>query len=392
MAKGIGLIGNISGKLGNSVGYVIKNAASKQTQGFRVYQPRVTNPQSEAQMAQRIKMSAVTNLYRQWREVIRRSMEGKKYGDESRRAWLRMALGAQFDEGPWLAKGVVSPFPILGVPMSVGSLPALPFSQSGDKLLLVIPAPNNLAEGVYNTVGELSTFLISSGLAMAGDQITILRANLGNAVSSFTASSFYVSTADATDVTTFGLAPMVFEDGDTSVRFTTVNNAACIILSRDGGDDVHLRSTSYWVLSQDAAALEVYTPLGKQMAIASYIKASEANNDWPVTRSAGTSGGGTYSTTTRGGASVTLVGTKIDDGYVKGVASDGTAYYLYIGNSKVTSYGQYVQSYTSATATAPSNATSTNTVFFPVDGSISLVSSASDWFVANGGSSSVFFA
>ena len=48
--------GNKKGKIGNSIYYTIKNSNNKVTQGERIYQPNVTNPQSESQRAQRMKL------------------------------------------------------------------------------------------------------------------------------------------------------------------------------------------------------------------------------------------------------------------------------------------------------------------------------------------------
>ena len=72
MAKGIGLIGNFKGKVGNTVGYKLTASNNGQTQGIRVYQPIVKNPKSAGQAEQRAKLLAVNATYRALKKVIDR--------------------------------------------------------------------------------------------------------------------------------------------------------------------------------------------------------------------------------------------------------------------------------------------------------------------------------
>ena len=81
MAKGIGLIGNFRGKVGNMVGYNLKDSNNKQTQGVRVYQPVVKNPKTYAQAEQRAKLSPINATYRALKPIIDRGQESKAYGN-----------------------------------------------------------------------------------------------------------------------------------------------------------------------------------------------------------------------------------------------------------------------------------------------------------------------
>ena len=94
MAKGIGLIGNFRGKVGNMVGYNLKDSNNKQTQGVRVYQPVVKNPKTYGQAEQRAKLAPINATYRALKAIIDRGQEGKAYGNKSRLAWLSAAMKA----------------------------------------------------------------------------------------------------------------------------------------------------------------------------------------------------------------------------------------------------------------------------------------------------------
>ena len=84
MAKGVGLIGNFKGKVGNTVGYSLKDSNNKQTQGIRVYQPVVRNPKTYAQAEQRMKLAPINATYRALKMIIDRGQEGLAYGNKSR--------------------------------------------------------------------------------------------------------------------------------------------------------------------------------------------------------------------------------------------------------------------------------------------------------------------
>lgn len=399
MAKGLGLIGNYSGKVGNTIGYVLRNSKNKQTQGIRVYQPVVRNPQSTLQMQQRIKIAAVSNIYRQFKEVIRRSMENQEYGDASRRAWLRQALGSQFSAGPWLLKGTTTAYPIPDINMSVGSLPDLnvQVTTTADAVGLELNRESATSGATVTTVGQLSEMLIFEGNVMEGDQVTIL-AGLVNATGVYwgPVRAFYVSTASSTPISTLGLSVPELQPGassETAEIFVGTNtssgyaNVVCLITSRDG-DGQHLRNTARFVFAPNALALEVYNSLYKPTAIESYRTQESKTEDWQVTRSA--AGGDTLTVQTLAGDSVVLVSLTQAGGYLQGVADDGAQYYIYGNYANSSAFENYISSLNSRTTTAPSGVTNANTVGITYGTtaaaqSANLVSFA-DWFVRQGGS------
>lgn len=401
MAKGLGIIGNYTGKVGNTVGYFVRNSKNKQTQGIRIYQPVVRNPQSTLQMQQRIKITAVSNLYRQFKAVLRRSMENQEYGDASRRAWLKQALGSQFSAGPWLLKGSTQAFPIPGVNMSVGSLPDINYQLTpGDYYVgWEINRADTTADANVTTVGDLSKYLIFEGNVQEGDQVTILAGYASAAgVKWGPVRSFYVSTASSTPLENLGLAFSSFTEGEGSTQgdiyvnllteASLFANVVCLITGRDGADEQHLRNTAQFVLGRDAQALVVYNGQYKSTAIESYRKQASSTEDWQVTRSAGADD--TITMRTRGGDSVVIVSLTQAGSYLQAVADDGAQYFIFGTNTRVNSYNKYINSLSTNTETAPSGATNANTIGTNY-GSTTAEQDATaaefaNWFVRQGGS------
>lgn len=401
MAKGLGIIGNFSGKLGNSVGYIIRNAKSNQTQGIRIYQPTVRNPQTTLQLEQRVKLAAVSNIYKQFRDVIRRSVEGKEYGDASRRAWLKQALGSNFSAGPWLLKGSTDAYPIPNVAMSVGSLPNLgeQLIPNDDHVSLEVNRAGTSAAPL-NTVGNLSEALIYEGNVKEGDQVTILAASISSgSITWAPVKSFYVSTASSAPLASVGIEGTTWSEGDYSAELllytqgTTRANAVCLITSREGVDGKHLRSRAEFVFGVDALQALVYNGSYKSVAMDSYRTTASQTEDWQVTR--GASGEDAITLQTRDNKSVVIVSMTQAGNYLMAVADDGNQYYIYADYSKWNNFHKYYASLSSSTTTAPAGATNANTVA-DVSGATAAEQDAAgvafaNWFIRNGGSYSAIF-
>lgn len=294
MGKSVGLLAPISGRVGNTVGYVLKD--SKQTQGWRVYQPVVRNPQTDGQMVQRVKMAAVNNLYRDLKEVIQRGMENTAYGYAARKKWLSLALGQQF-EGPWIVKGYTMGLPIKGVPISVGSLtPVITNNTSHDgPVEIFLPLDvDSLPYSDVATFGQLSQVFIAAGY-QAGDQVTFvsgyvpMREAFAWRVESFIIDQsstellwqrFGGAQDEAIAITggTYGETDGVY------VALSDVYNvpidALAVIISRDGQTaGSHLRSTAYFAMN-DTAAANWYSEGAYERAKRSYLTTDAQNTNW----------------------------------------------------------------------------------------------------------------
>lgn len=373
MAKG-SFLGVKRGKLGDAVGYNVANSSDGIRQGWRIYQPVVRNPQTDGQMVQRVKLAAVNNLYRDLKEVIRRSMENKKYGDESRRAWLSMALGQAFN-GPWISKGFTLGLPIDGVPISVGSLvPIEIVERTGQYLTCLFPVESVLDPNVHEgtTIGKLSSAFIAAGY-QAGDQVTFVYGWVPmRQAFTWRVISFYLDETSVVELETIGISSYtVGTDAETNrdyiqPQFNDPCDALAVIISRDGQTQgSHLRSTAYVGMTATAAA-NWYSQLAYDIAKRSYLKTDAVNTNWPLVP--GGEGGGGGSTIT----AFTISGTEIVPGSLTNVAAEpaeivdanGQHYFVRAHTSAGGTrylYGQGDGDFTSS-ATAPTGATNANTI------------------------------
>ena len=271
MAKALGLIGNFKGKLGNTVGYSLKDSNNKQTQGVRVYQPVVRNPKTAAQAEQRAKLAPINATYRALKMVIDRGQEGKAYGNKSRLAWLSAAMKA-FDGG-WFEKGAVVNYPAL-IPLTKGSL-NMPFELSEGFAEIGISISGISSEGT-TTIGALSTAILAQYSSLKeGDQITFVAVGHLNNSLETKVESIVIDTTSQNAVPSW-----LTVDANKIVMTSPVTEvcAGSIILSREGDNGAHLRSSSSLIDSSDYDGT-LFAPAAKQAAIESYMSQG-ANTDW----------------------------------------------------------------------------------------------------------------
>lgn len=271
MAKGLGIIGNFKGKVGNIVGYNLKDSNNKQTQGLRAYQPVVRNPKTARQAEQRAKMAPINATYRALKGIIDRGQEGVAYGNKSRLRFLSEAM-KQFN-GPWFEKGEAVTLPIK-TNITRGTLPKIEISfPDSNGFYSTLALEGN---GAIANVGELSIALLADNAFLKeGDQLTFVCGD-GHTLD---VQSIVI---DTTSTASLGYLRKVdnilsFYRDDYYVVETVF---ACVILSREGESGQHLRSTTALSLSTAAAADTHYTSAAKDAAIESYM-AANGNTDWP---------------------------------------------------------------------------------------------------------------
>lgn len=295
MGKSVGFLGPISGRVGNTVGYVLKDA-SKQTQGWRVYQPNVGNPQTDSQMQQRIRLTAINNQYRALKEIITRGFEGYAYGNVSRRKYLSMAMGQRF-EGPWLAKDDKRPVPVLQIPITVGSLPQVTavYDSEDEWFETSIPCSDLVA-----TLGGISQPFIDAGY-QNGDQVTFMFATYASEGAVLVRWVSIYLNSDSTDALPEILNETVGTSANDMLCFSTTSgirpNALAIAVSRDG-DGSHLRSTSYWAIDLVMEGA-FYNDTSYRQNSPSYIRQRSRSTNWELDSETENTGGG-------GGGSVQL--------------------------------------------------------------------------------------
>ena len=280
MAKG-SFLGVKRGKLGDAVGYNVTNSNDKDKQGWRVYQPVVRNPQSDGQMVQRCKMAAVNNLYRALKDVIRRGFENHKYGDDSRRAWLKVALGQDFSTGPWMVKGSMQPVPIKTVPITVGSLQPVSVTYNEDEQNFIT---NILSNETPADIAILSSKFIAAGY-QEGDQVTIIQGWVPLRLAfAWRVVSFYIDTTDTTSLSDLGILADKTTVGSQDFLLLQLDHSAdalAIAVSRDG-ENVNLRSTAYVATNPTTVDAVYYGNAMYEMAKRSYMNTLAANTNWPL--------------------------------------------------------------------------------------------------------------
>lgn len=398
MAKG-STNGVIRGKKGNTVFYKIKNSNNKEKQGWREYTAEVANPQTDGQMVQRVKLAAVNNLYRDLKEVIRRSMENKKYGDESRRAWLSMALGQNFN-GPWIPKGYMLGLPIKGVPLSVGSLlPIEVVEDSNHKLISLTSVESVLDPAVHegSTVGKLSSAFIAAGY-QPGDQITLVTGWVPlREAFTWKVISFYLDETSAVDINDIGISAYTVGTDSGASRdyisfvFTTPCDALAVIISRDGQTaGSHLRSTAYVGMTATAAA-NWYSQGAFELAKRSYLNTSATNTNWPVDPGSGEYTPTVQSAFTRAGVEFTPIGVRVVDPgqnqYLCIYDGDGNNYYIESYESSSSSLRVFLTGTGATTTAQPTGMTMANSV--DVYSTNNVAAGLRGWLISKGVSATV---
>ena len=271
MAKGLGIIGNFKGKVGNIVGYNLKDSNNKQTQGLRAYQPVVRNPKTAAQAEQRAKMAPINATYRALKGIIDRGQEGVAYGNKSRLRFLSEAM-KQFD-GPWFMKGEAVTLPILSN-ITKGSLQPITIVDAAS--LYIDTSLDVGAAEAFTTVGTLSTALLANNSFLKeGDQLTFVHGKIGQVV----VVSVVLDSTSTVAITNFTVYDEVLRF-NSNLEVGSNEAIGCVILSREGESGQHLRSTTALTLSTAAAADTHYTSTAKDAAIESYM-AANGNTDWP---------------------------------------------------------------------------------------------------------------
>lgn len=271
MAKGTGIYGNFNGKIGNTVGFKIAQSRNRQNQGVRVYQPTIHNPKTAAQAEQRARVAAVQGTYTMLRNIIDRGNERKPYGYASRIEWLRNAYRSEIF--PWFQKGARIAAPVI-CPLTFGTLPELDWSAIEDYIVLnapEIPDDENLEDigGVSYWLEHYNPFLRD------GDQLTFITLSYEGTETNIDIFSFILDKESGEYVDRFS----VFH-GTIRYESPMASVIAAIIVSREGANGQHLRSSSALRPYNGLVTRTPYDAASKAAAITSYRNAGATNSDW----------------------------------------------------------------------------------------------------------------
>lgn len=285
MAKATGLTGNFKGKVGNIVGYQLKNSNNKVTLGVRTYVAEVANPKTELQAIQRMKMAPAINFYRQLQEILDNAWQGTRYGTKSRQYFMSLAM-KQSTGIPFLVKGDKKFYPG-EYPVAVGSIPSQEFMDlsSADANKTTILADDELT--IY---GEFCQYIVTNNLGLKnGDKITIILIGVndrGEYIPMYGSLNLdNASTENVDDV--FDAAGLVYNvnNGNLGLGFkgeSISKVAGAIIISRldTNGVTPQWQRSNSTMLCSDAYKADMMGTEKYAAAIASYMASGNYSSDW----------------------------------------------------------------------------------------------------------------
>lgn len=278
MGKATGIFTNFTGKVANVVGYVATNKSGKKQQMLRGYQSEVKNPKSIGQAVQRMKMKPIMNLYRAQKSIIDRGFEGVKYGDMSRRKFMKLAMNDFV--GPYLQKGDNRAVPAALI-ISSGSLPSIECSVADNNNLNTSIAAENTGDDEVSALSE--EILAKNSFLQQGDQITFIVIKKVGVNYLSVQYSFIIDTNDESQV--IAKIPGFGYTVDNHIKFSTSGNeivagGACIISRQGENGTVNLRSTSRLALNATELA-DFFSQDAFTAAALSYMSNGETLTDWP---------------------------------------------------------------------------------------------------------------
>lgn len=296
MARQTGII-QISGKVGNVVG--MKNGYGTKANAFlREHVTDIKNPQTDSQLDQRAKMLPAVLFRRQLESLISRAWEGKKYGGQSSREFMKYALREPWSRVPQLEKDSTLPVPGEYL-ISKGSLPSIGYSMeegTSSDLIMTTLSTGSTQIGSGSTIGQLSEALVENNAGIrAGDQITFLRADADGEIINYivySVSSFIVDPNsedlidDIIDVTRFPLmSQSSSQSSDAVVMFYRAHNPNFLlgfaaVVSREGTNTAQ-RSTQRFAVKKTSIPDYFADELTPQIADTYRSSSSRANLDWP---------------------------------------------------------------------------------------------------------------
>lgn len=285
MAKATGLTGNFKGKVGNIVGYQLKNSNNKVTLGVRTYVAEVSNPKTELQAIQRMKMAPAINFYRQLQEILDNAWQGTKYGTKSRQYFMSLAM-KQSTGIPFIVKGDKKFYPG-EYPVAIGSIPTANVTNITNKVFKtsIILSENG------EDFGDLSRVLLRENLSLRnGDKLTFIfvcKNSNGEYIPYYVSCNLNIeSTESIADVISDDILQILNMDGVLTVSVglagITEVDAAAVIISRldtTGVTPQWQRSNANMFCSDtykaDMMGAEKYAA-----AIASYMASGNYSSDW----------------------------------------------------------------------------------------------------------------
>ena len=273
-----GVFGFIRGRVG-SVSYSVisaKNSKSgKKEQIIRALPENVANPQTAAQVMQRMKITPAQRFYSAFANLLNNAFEGVAYGDASRRYFMSLAMKK---DGPYIQRGVDRFIPAI-YPFSEGSIPSVPVEGfAGGASLITL--------GVTTTEAQVTPAILATLLNVTTDyQLSVVVVDNVNGL--FVPK--YAGFEDRLLISNIPAAALA-KDSANKVTIspaalgidTTSMVACCVVLSTQDATGKWLRSTQDMVISNELYT-SLYSTDALSAAIASYTNGETVNainSDW----------------------------------------------------------------------------------------------------------------
>lgn len=267
----------LRGKVGAATYSIGKDGAGKKQQIVRALPESVSNPQTIAQVLQRMKLAPAQKFYSALSEILSNSYQGVQYGEQSRLEFLRLAMSA---EGPYVERGVDRFIPA-AYQISSGSLPEVVLGDfnSGD---------TTLPTAVIATGAGVAGADFAAALGVdAESMITIITVTNNNGI--FTPhytpfdERFQLSQAPDGLFSLSAAATPTFIINPSAAGLETFRMvAAAVIISARDSSGGWLRSPQFMVLSTQLRE-QLYGAAAQDAAIASYQDTqaqNTINSDW----------------------------------------------------------------------------------------------------------------
>ena len=292
--------GGAFGYLHNSLGGLVYSApklgiAQEKTQVVRTKADTVSNPNTVAQIMQRMKLGAATRFYNAYENFVNKglmshSFESVKYGNPSRLYFMQQAL--KEEAAVYIPKGI--DFFVPGEYLvSEGTIQSLPWRTE----LTTAPAADTLIFKVGTTLTAANVTALANYNVVAGDQVTVMGAvyrngryfpcaarvvvGVGNEWNYSAAE--WTNVIDQVEVYQTGIIA-----GATLGQLTLAGVA--VIISRGMNENTDARSTEKFLLVNGYKSLK--SPDALQMAIYSYeqnVTFNSLNSDWYLNQGTGQS-------------------------------------------------------------------------------------------------------
>ncbi len=291
MAKGTAM-GVWRGKKGSSVFYYLRNSKNAQKQGIRERVYEISNPQSDGQTDQRMKMLPLQRLGAMLGVIVRRSWEGVDYGGKTWQKFLKANLGSN-STLPYIDKEDDRVIPG-DIQISKGSLDNIELTGED----MDIWYSNLKCTGEITTWGNLSSDLISLNSNIEeGDQLTFVTCQSGASATEGMLNANYAWKIKSLIVDTNSTITLSQLQEEYNVSYFDTGSGVCMSLNASNGNSMpaaaiihsrlsdagkYLRSTQRLAINETLMA-EWFSSTRHSAARRSYQRATGAlSTNWPV--------------------------------------------------------------------------------------------------------------